>query len=862
MPERPLLLFPQPEVASRSSLHMRGGGVRLPSHQRQGARLSPMFNQLQSAFNARRVEIQQTTAGIDPEQVLVIETIGSVENFSNAVKRIEGLEWLGELEVDEIAPDQDFFDESHPDKELSGRLYLVITNYQALVEMLSLWRRYQADPDMQFERGFAKFRDVFLCLKDIRRWDVQDRLLETGVLDAWREDLEHDGNRLIRFETELWFRGSSEKRQVSEAQVSNLVQQFGGSILSQSVLEGIAYHGLLAELPANAISAIVENPTTELVKCDNVMFFRPVGQMAVGDRPVEGEIENGTFEDMLLPTGDPVIALLDGLPLANHRLLAGRLVIDDPDNWETDYAAAERIHGTSMASLIVHGDLNEAAPPLSRPIYVRPIMKPMPNDFQTPRLEYVPDDILVVDLIHRAVKRLFEGDAGEEPVAPRIKVINLSIGDPSRQFIQSMSPVARLLDWLSAKYSVLFMVSAGNHSTSISLGISRDDYEALQPKEREAAIVKALYQDARHRKLLSPAECINGLTVGAVQHDTSQVSHAGNRFDPFDQVLPSPISAFGSGYRRAVKPDIIFPGGKQWYRLSMQPAEPLAIEPVISRTTPGNKMACPGNLAGELTAISYSCGTSNATALISRAAGICYESLQQIFNEQASEIDPSIFEAPLLKAMLVHGCTWGDIGNRISEVLRTPENGRQLSGLVSRWLGYGLPQVDRVFDCTEQRATLLGFGQLADGEAHVFSLPLPPSLGSRPEWRRLTVTLAWLSPIAATTQKYRTASLWFETNNNGLAPTRSDADWRAVRRGTVQHEVFEGQRAEPFIDGDVIELKVNCREDAGKIKNPIAYGIVVSLEVSEGVDIAVYDEIRTRIAPAIQIQQTTNRGRG
>jgi hypothetical protein len=156
----------------------------------------------------------------------------------------------------------------------------------------------------------------------------------------------------------------------------------------------------------------------------------------------------------------------------------------------------------------------------------------------------------------------------------------------------------------------------------------------------------------------------------------------------------------------------------------------------------------------------------------------------------------------------------------------------------------------------------LGFGQLYDGEAHVFSLPLPPSLGSRPEWRRLTVTLAWLSPISASIQKYRNASLWFEMSNNGLAPTRSDADWRAVRRGTVQHEVFEGQRAEPFIDGEVIEIKVNCREDAGKIQNPVAYGLAVSLEVAEGVDIAVYNEIRTRIAPAIQIQQATDQVRG
>lgn len=860
MPERPLLLFPTPEVASRSSLDGGGGRFRKPTPQRQWERLSPMFNQLQAAFNTRRVEIQQNTAGIDPEQVLVIETVGSVDNFANAVKRIEGLEWMGELESDEIAPDQDFYDESNPEKELSGRLYLVMTNQRALDEMLSLWRRYQANQGMQFERGLTKFRDVFLHLKSIRRWDVQDRLLETGLIEIWREDLEYDGDRVIPFEAELWFRGSAESRQSRAGQVTGLVQQLGGRILSQSIIEGIAYHGLLAELPANAIRSIVKNPTTELVKCENVMFFRPVGQMVVGGRPQEGEVEVAAIEEMPLPDGDPVIALLDGVPLANHRLLAGRVQIDDPDNWEADYTASERVHGTSMASLIVHGDLNEGTAPLARPIYVRPIMKPTPWP-DTPGTEGVPEDCLAVDLIHRAVRRIFEGDQGDDPTAPRVKVINLSIGDRGRQFTQSMSPIARLLDWLSVKYGVLFVVSAGNHPASISLGISRDDFDSLQSSELEAATIRALYRDARHRKLLSPAESINCLTVGAVHHDASQVAHPGTRFDPFEQILPSPVSAFGSGYRRAVKPDIVFNGGKQWYRLPLRPAELITIEPAIFRTPPGNKIASPSSLAGELTATSYSCGTSNATALISRAAGICYDSLQQIFNEQAAEIDPRTYEVPLLKAMLVHSCSWGDIGTRISEVLRTPENGRQLSGLISRWMGYGMPQVDRVLDCTDQRATLLGFGQLSDGEAHVFRLPLPPSLGSRPEWRRLTVTLAWLSPISASTQKYRTASLWFETNNNGLAPTRTDADWRAVRRGTVQHEVFEGQRAEPFIDGDVIEIKVNCREDAGKIQNPIAYGVAVSLEVSEGVDIAVYDEIRTRIAPAIQIQQTTDRGR-
>jgi hypothetical protein len=874
MPERPLLLFPTPEIASRSTLGGGGDRLRRPTPQRQWDRLSPVFSQLQTAFDARRIEIQQSAAGLIPEQVLVIETVGSIENFANAVKRIDGFEWMGEFEIDEIGPDQDFFDEKHPEKELSGRLYIVMTNQRALDEMLSMWRRYtdQEDPKQKFDGGLTKFRDVFLRLKDIRRWDVKDRFLETGVINAWREDLEHDGSRLIRFEVELWFRNSEEKRRQNSAIVTNLIQQLDGQVLAESLHDGIAYHGILAELPANAIQTVVDNPNTELVKCDSVMFFRPVGQMLAGDGLLEDETVYSDLEEHSLPDGEPVIAVLDGLPLANHRLLNGRLIVDDPDDIENSYNANERVHGTSMASLIVHGDLNDGLRPLGRPVYVRPIMQPIPNDFRTPRREHIPDDVLLVDLIHRSVKRLFEGDGTEGPVAPSVRVINLSIGDPYRQFLQSMSPVARLLDWLSLTYGVLFIVSAGNQSAAIQLGITRTEFESSDPQEQETAVVKALFSDARNRKLLSPAESINGLTVGSVQYDSSHFGIVNNRFNPFLQFLPSPVSAFGSGYRRAIKPDIVFPGGRVLYQEDLRSSRRdnyviKPAEPSIRNTPPGNKTAIPAWQSGSLEGIAYSCGTSNAAALISRAAGICYDSLQQIFAEQTTDVDAHGCEAPLLKAMLVHGCAWGDIGTQIGELLRTPENNRQISGFVSRWMGYGIPQVDRVLDCTEQRASLLGFGQLLDGEAHVFRLPLPPSLGSRPEWRRLTVTMAWLSPISAGTQKYRTASLWFEVG--GVVPAKDRKEscsgtdgWRAVRRGTVQHEVFEGERAEPFIDGDVIEIKVNCREDAGKIQSPVAYGLAVSLEVAEGLDIAVYNEIRNRVAPAIQIQQTTDQGRG
>ena len=110
-----------------------------------------------------------------------------------------------------------------------------------------------------------------------------------------------------------------------------------------------------------------------------------------------------------------------------------------------------------------------------------------------------------------------------------------------------------------------------------------------------------------------------------------------------------------------------------------------------------------------------------------------------------------------------------------------------------------------------------------------------------------------MSPVAANTQRYRTASLWFEVDGGSLAPNRQDADGKAARRGTVQHEVFDGDRAIAITDDTNLMIKVNCRKDAARIQEPVGYGLAVSLEVAEGIDIAIYDEIRTRIVSAIEI---------
>ena len=465
--------------------------------------------------------------------------------------------------------------------------------------------------------------------------------------------------------------------------------------------------------------------------------------------------------------------------------------------------------------------------------------------------EAVPEDVLPADLVHRAVVRLFEGEGSEPPAAPGVRVVNLSIGDPARPFVREMSSWARLLDWLSSKYGVLFVVSAGNHLHALNVDEPAGGVRGLDDDERQQLLISAVAEDTRNRRLLSPAETLNGLTVGAVHADGS--GPAPNQLvDPFLAAMPSVTSAHGPGYRRAIKPDVLLPGGRQLLLEDpVPPPRKVVLRPDSSTRQPGQRVATPGS-TGVLNATYHTSGTSNAAALASRGAYFFYELLQTLRAQSEGPI-PEEFDAVLMKALLVHGAEWDGVVGAYENALGANHTKRTFKDYVARFLGYGRPEFERVAVGAEERVSVLGFGALADGEGAEFALPLPPSLSGTNIRRRVIVTLAWFSPINSRRQNYRVAQLWFSPPGK-IATTRSCADWRAVQRGTVQHEVFEGRHAVAYQDGEDLVIKVSCRSDAGEILEPVRFGLVATLEVASGLlfPIPVYEEVRERIAVRVR----------
>ncbi|VVB65268.1 Uncharacterised protein [uncultured archaeon] len=319
--------------------------------------------------------------------------------------------------------------------------------------------------------------------------------------------------------------------------------------------------------------------------------------------------------------------------------------------------------------------------------------------------------------------------------------------------------------------------------------------------------------------------------------------------------MPSPINSLGLGFRRSIKPDVVYRSGKQIFLEKPGNTHERAILRVSPTSlSPGQRAASPGRLAGDLSATRHSRGTSNATALTSRIAAQMCSVLYDLRRDSPEEAIGEQYIPVLLKALTVHSASWGETQEILENLLKPISQPRKLKENINRFLGYGPISPNRVYSCTDQRATLIGCSAITHDEGHLYSVPLPPSLSGQKLWRRLIITLAWFTPINPSHRAYRKAALWFDPPKDELLVDRQEADWQAVKRGTVQHEILEGEKAAPFVEDQALEILVNCRADAGDLSETIPYAIAVTLEVAEGIDISIYNEIQTRIRPPVSVR--------
>jgi len=172
---------------------------------------------------------------------------------------------------------------------------------------------------------------------------------------------------------------------------------------------------LLVEISKHAATALAERSGEGIAGLGDAYRIRP---QSVGYGDPSHDNQGAEAREAAEANGEPLVAIFDAVPLANHPLLANRLVVDDPDNL-ANMAVGPRLHGTGMTSLVPYGDLNGNDPSVRRPIYFRPVMVDTDNIPGRSSERTLPNRLLVDDIV-RAVHRIKRGDNGQPAEAPQV----------------------------------------------------------------------------------------------------------------------------------------------------------------------------------------------------------------------------------------------------------------------------------------------------------------------------------------------------------------------------------------------------------------------------------------------------------
>lgn len=759
--------------------------------------------------------------------MLVFEVRGTIQNFINAIGKVTGLEFIDQEELESDEYDSD------------PVIYLLVPDALALGNIVSLWQRWNRGESL--EQGFTPWRDVFAILRDIRPWGPQDRVqtIERDIIAAEIATLEDDES--IRLEIELVFRLDDERANETESDLGGAIVSRGGHVISRCRIIDIGYHAILVELPASSVKKIIEMSQGSIADLDPVMHIRP---QSVATKIEVGDTEDSTPSDPQFIARSPILAVLDGVPVAQHPLLEGSLVVDDQFDLEPLAQVFERHHGTAMASLIIHGDRNMPGSRLGRRIHSVPVLG---------KNDEFPDNRLIVDMIYQAVLSMRGGD---EPSAPEVLIVNISLGNSHKLFHGQMSAWARLIDRLSYRFGILFVVSAGNHTAPFEVPnfSSFTQFEDATDAQRAKGTMTAIGKLIAERRLLSPAETVNGITVGAANTDAvSPLDRMTTQnIDPFPLLTTSnPSSALGPGFKKSVKPDILMPGGKEHVSF-VASGTTLSISPSGAFRAHGIKVAAPPrNGIGSFE--HFTNGTSAAAALASRTCHQIHDALESAYGDTFNSLNHAQ-RATLLKTLLVHTATWPQATSELIKQVLGPSNNHQhvrQKDNIRRFLGYGLVDADAAVACTEDRATFWASGILSREQAVTIQVPIPICINGQAKPHALLATLAWLTPVLTGRQSYRAVRLKLiesdEMASLCVTPAKTQPDQNQGRRGTVFSRRWEGVKAPIIGQNHFVTFTIQREPDQGTvIDEPIPFGLAVTFTMP-GVT-QIYEEIRARLA--------------
>lgn len=441
-----------------------------------------------------------------------------------------------------------------------------------------------------------------------------------------------------------------------------------------------AYDKLITENLCLILIDANQNSLKEIMKLDLVTSV---------DRPAKFNLETiintnqAQIDGISNPSEDSHGILVVDSGVLRHPLLD--MAIDEngffglPDRVNDD----DKSHGTMVAGIALHGDIEKSihAKQFNSELWI-----------YSAKLFYEKNSQVLQEDEKLIESRLKESIEDTIHQFPNCKVINLSLGYPSNVMIpgQKQFDLAALVDDLSVLHKdLIFVISAGN--------IPHQIYQQNQYPD-------FLISEMSDTKIIDPASSIYGISVGALQHNGSQL----------DQ--PSNITRTGPGLNGMIKPELVEMGGgfneeilvlnpkyrERWFTLNK-----------------GTSFSAPkvSNQFGRLLNVNPDSSRNLIKALLLSSARI-----PSIIPSIFPKLDSSASSSDFLKILNVYG--------------------------------YGKPNFEEAKNSEDNRVLLKYDGKIKLDHVRYFTVTLPQEFVDDENDREISVTLVYDPPVRKTRAEY------------------------------------------------------------------------------------------------------------
>lgn len=539
------------------------------------------------------------------------------------------------------------------------------------------------------------------------------------------------------------------------------------------------------------------------------------------------------------------VCILDSGINGNHPLLKPAMA-ESASFVDEEGDSDEAGHGTAVAGVALYGDVEGC----NNSNFWKPefwlfngkVMKKCPHTGNA-----VYDELTLEVSLTKAVKHFVELGC---------RIFNLSLGNNNAPYDGShVRGLAYILDVLSRRYNILFVVSTGNFCGSerppVPINSWRDEYPE--------------YLVAAQSAIIDPAPAMTVLTVGSIsRHNAtfdSQKYPEIHQLSPAAENQPSPFTRHGPSVKGAIKPELVAAGGNLASPMRQANAQWAPHMRGLGVLTLNHQWR--GN-----TVFKEISGTSLAAPYITHLAG-------RLLNEY-----PTV-SANMLRAMLVNQAYLpAAVTSSFSKEFR-----KSYKKAKATWnrdverdvAGYGVVSEADLFRSSDNVVVLMSEQTIENDGCQFFELPLPDEyLRSARGTRELSITLAY-SPVVRTTRiEYLATQIYYrlvigssldevqkhfsqemKKKTEILKEARyNNRDIPAQMRnhGTVQSSRWTFKQGKPGEKWFVVVV----RQD--KDWNPSAadkesYSLVVTVADRDNEQAQLYTQIQQRIAEQVVVRE-------